>query len=80
MSVKEKLDADDFRQQLQTAAMKTTDGHLPAVGSMTLDEIEKDMILKAIEFHNGNMTRVAKSLGLSRGALYRRLEKFGISP
>jgi len=51
---------------------------LPAVGAMTIDEIEKAMILKALEHHEGNLSRVAAALGLSRPALYRRLEKHEI--
>jgi DNA-binding NtrC family response regulator len=51
---------------------------LPPVGSMTLDEIERGMILKSLRHHGGNLTRVAESLGMSRPALYRRLEKYGI--
>ena len=42
------------------------------------DDVEKAMILKAIDFHEGNLTRVARALGLSRGALYRRMEKYGL--
>ena len=53
---------------------------LPAVGSMTMEEIEKAMIVKSMKHHGGNITRVAESLGLSRAALYRRFEKYGISP
>ena len=53
---------------------------LPAVGSMTMDEIEQAMIVKSLKHHGGNITRVAESLGLSRAALYRRFEKYGISP
>jgi two-component system NtrC family response regulator len=45
---------------------------------MTMDEIEKAMIVKSLKHHGGNITRVAESLGLSRAALYRRLEKYGI--
>jgi two-component system, NtrC family, response regulator len=51
---------------------------LPAVGAMTIDEIEKAMIEKSLRHHDGNVTRVAEALGLSRAALYRRLEKYGI--
>ena len=51
---------------------------LPPVGSMTLDEIEQAMIVKSLAHHGGNISRVAESLGLSRAALYRRLEKYGI--
>jgi DNA-binding NtrC family response regulator len=51
---------------------------LPPVGSMTLDEIERAMIEKSLRHHAGNLTRVAESLGMSRPALYRRLEKYGL--
>jgi two-component system NtrC family response regulator len=51
---------------------------LPPVGGMTLDEIEKAMIEKSLAHYNRNITRVAQSLGLSRAALYRRIEKHGI--
>jgi DNA-binding NtrC family response regulator len=60
------------------AAAAERDG-LPTVGSMTMDEIEKAMILKSLKFHQGNVTRVAEALGFSRPALYRRLEKYGIA-
>lgn len=52
---------------------------LPQVGTMTLDEIEKAMILKALQHHDGNISRVAEALGLSRAALYRRFERYGIT-
>lgn len=80
VSGKEKLDIDDFFAQLQTTPRHKGTGNLPAVGSMTLDDMEKAMILKAVEFHDGNLTRVARSLGISRGALYRRMEKYGMEP
>ena len=53
-------------------------GELPAPGSMTLDELEAHMIRQSLAHYEGNISRVAKALGLSRGALYRRLEKHGI--
>jgi transcriptional regulator of acetoin/glycerol metabolism len=45
---------------------------------MTMPEIERAMILKALKHHEGNLSRTAESLGMSRPALYRRLEKYGI--
>ncbi|MFN0124398.1 MAG: sigma-54-dependent transcriptional regulator [Blastocatellia bacterium] len=51
---------------------------LPGIGAMTLDQMEEAMIRKALQYHNGNISRVAEALGLSRAALYRRFEKFGI--
>ena len=43
-----------------------------------LDAVEKTVIRKAIEKHSGNISRAAKELGLTRSALYRRLEKYGL--
>ncbi|WP_311136574.1 helix-turn-helix domain-containing protein [Hymenobacter cellulosilyticus] len=41
-------------------------------------EVEKNTILQAIERHQGNLTKAAKELGLTRPALYRRLDKHDI--
>ena len=46
---------------------------------MTLDEIERHTILQALERHKGNLSQVALALGISRAALYRRLEKYNIA-
>lgn len=43
-----------------------------------LRSLEKNTILKVIEKHSGNITRAAKELGLTRTALYRRLNKYDI--
>lgn len=43
-----------------------------------LEEVEKALIRKAISKHGGNISHTAKELGLSRTALYRRLEKYGL--
>jgi len=45
---------------------------------MALSNMEKMMVEKAIEKHKGNISRAAAELGLTRAALYRRIEKFGI--
>jgi transcriptional regulator of acetoin/glycerol metabolism len=41
--------------------------------------MEKATVIEALKKFDGNMARAAKSLGISRAALYRRLEKYGIS-
>jgi DNA-binding NtrC family response regulator len=46
--------------------------------NMSLDEVEKILIGKALRRFNGNVSKAAEILGLSRGALYRRLEKHGL--
>jgi transcriptional regulator with PAS, ATPase and Fis domain len=43
---------------------------------MSLDEVEKYLIQRMLAKHAGNVSRAADALGLSRSALYRRLEKF----
>ncbi len=71
------LDVDDFTHSLQMDAQAPLDP-LPPVGAMTMDEMERGMIVKALRHHDGNISRVADALGLSRAALYRRLEKYEI--
>lgn len=43
-----------------------------------LEEAEKMLIIKAVSRHGGNLTKAAKELGITRAALYRRLEKHGL--
>ncbi len=50
-----------------------------AIEGLTLEQVERMMIEKALVQHDRNITRMARALGLSRAALYRRLEKFGLS-
>jgi DNA-binding NtrC family response regulator len=53
--------------------------HGPAVlEQMTLDEVERVLIQKALARHGGSVSDAAKTLGLSRSALYRRLERHGL--
>ncbi len=77
VSAHDALTAEDFQRQYQPAARKPAGG-LPEVGAMTLEEMEVQMIQRAMTFHKGKIARVAKSLGLTRSALYRRLEKHNI--
>lgn len=68
----------DFQSQYTPSVKKGNSTTLPDVGTMTLEEMEISMIRRAMDFHKGKISRVAKSLGLTRSALYRRLEKFEI--
>ena len=72
------LDEHDFQSQMETTVKKKAPVQLPDVGSLTLEEMEIQMINRAMEFHRNRITRVAKSLGITRNALYRRLEKYNI--
>jgi len=46
------------------------------VTGQTLDEVEKAMIEGALATHQGNISKAAKELGLTRTSLYRRIEKY----
>jgi DNA-binding NtrC family response regulator len=75
------LEVDDLLalSDLESRAARDPNA-LPSPGSMTLDEMEKAMIVKCLRHYEGNVTRVAEALGLSRAALYRRFEKYGLQP
>lgn len=49
-----------------------------AIERLNLEEVEKTVIRKALSKHRGNVTQAAHELGLTRAALYRRLEKYAL--
>lgn len=64
---------DDFFFLVQKA-----DNQNEAADNLNLDDVEKNVILRAINKHSGNISKAAKELGLTRASLYRRLEKHGL--
>jgi two-component system NtrC family response regulator len=74
---KNELEIADFEKALEQS-MSPPPVNFPVPGHMTLEEMEKEMIIITMDKFRSNLTKVAKSLGVSRGALYRRLEKYGI--
>ncbi|TVT43585.1 sigma-54-dependent Fis family transcriptional regulator [Hymenobacter setariae] len=61
-----------------TASIATAPAATVAEQPLPLLEVEKNTIQQAIERHQGNLTKAAKELGLTRTALYRRLDKHDI--
>jgi transcriptional regulator of acetoin/glycerol metabolism len=53
-------------------------GAAPRLEDLPLEEVERLLIRKALERHGGNVSQAAKALGLSRSALYRRLQQYGL--
>ena len=45
---------------------------------MNLEDMEMHLISKAMDKHQGNISKAANDLGLTRAALYRRIEKYGL--
>ena len=50
----------------------------PKLDEMSLEEVERALITKALARHEGNVSLAAQALGLSRSALYRRLQRHGL--
>jgi two-component system, NtrC family, response regulator HydG len=63
------LDAGDFGLPAESLA---------ADESLALESMERDTIRRALEKHGGNISHAARALGLTRPALYRRMEKHGL--
>lgn len=76
MSGKQQLSRIDFVDPAlaDDGSEQTTSGE-----TMTIDEMERLMIANSLKQHDHNISKVANALGLSRAALYRRLEKYGLS-
>jgi DNA-binding NtrC family response regulator len=70
----------DF-SQLQSSAQNapaTTASEQEADTEFFLEFVEEKTIRQALQYYQGNVSQAAKALGLTRGALYRRLEKYGL--
>ncbi len=74
MSDTDILSPDDFFFLVQ----KPDIGQNIIPDDFNLDNVEKSVIEKAVNKHNGNISKAAKELGLTRASLYRRLEKYGL--
>lgn len=78
ISGKDFLTADDFRN---CEAMGVTPsggvGSAPVSGG-TLEEVERLRVKAALSRHEGNISKAAAELGLTRQSLYRKMEKFGL--
>ena len=75
---KKELNFKDFQQTSSQNQKYTLQFTLPEVGMVSLDDLEKQMIHKALDFHNHSISKTARSLSLTRSALYRRLTKHHI--
>ena len=57
--------------------LRTPSGE-PNLTAMTLDEAERVLVRRALDRHAGNVTHAAQDLGVSRAALYRKVERHGL--
>jgi len=75
MSDGQEIKASDFNLTTMPVADIVNN---PEYDTLNLQNIEKILVQKAVVKHDGNISKAAKELGLTRAALYRRLEKFNL--
>ena len=85
LSDKTVLEADDIPLERKDTLSMEGDGSnsgnnsLDEIGvTYNLEELERKAIARAVSASNGNLTRAAELLGITRFALYRKIEKLGI--
>jgi DNA-binding NtrC family response regulator len=66
------------RIELANLGLNTQRAVSQSMDDMSLEAVEAVLIRKALARANGNVSHAADALGLSRGALYRRIEKYGL--
>ena len=72
-------DGDRYRIEDFPLPQRSEAASLSVVGdTLNLDQLERQMIERALRMHHFNVSLAASELGLSRGALYRRMEKHGL--
>jgi transcriptional regulator of acetoin/glycerol metabolism len=71
------LAQDTVIRNIDLALRSGTQG-TPRLDDMSLEDVEAFLIKKALARYNGNVSHAANALGLSRSALYRRLQRYGL--
>jgi DNA-binding NtrC family response regulator len=67
----DRVDAPDLN-------LRPSSDEAPTLDEMALEDVERLLIQKALKRYEGNVSQAAAALGLSRSALYRRLQRFGL--
>ena len=70
--------AQGTRIRVADLGLRGGGGATARLEDLPLEEVERVLIRKALERHGGNVSQAAKALGLSRSALYRRLQHHGL--
>ncbi len=73
MSEGSRLTANDF-----PLTATPPPGDSVAFDSYNLEDVEREVIARVLRKHQGNVSQTARELGLTRTALYRRMEKYGL--
>jgi len=72
------LMAQDSQIKPADLALRSGREMSPRLEDMSIEEVEGILVRKALQRFHGNVSQAAEALGLSRGALYRRMERYGL--
>jgi transcriptional regulator with GAF, ATPase, and Fis domain len=75
LNERERLEPDDFTTL--TRSVPATSFKLPPEG-LSLEDVERQLLLQALERAHGNQTQAAQLLGINRDQVRYRIEKFGL--
>lgn len=73
MSDQNEIDPDDLFLDQSTSTIEFSHTH-----PLNIAQMERKLVLKALQINRGNITKAAEDLGLTRAALYRRMDKFNL--
>ena len=80
VSSADQLDVGDLELAMEMEPRNHSGEPATGAAAMTIDEMEKAMITACLARCGGNISKAAEGLGMSRPALYRRMEKYGLEP
>lgn len=75
---RDELAAEDFAMTPVQQASAASGSPVQQLGTCNLEEVERRTIEQVLKQYKGNISKAAKALGITRGALYRRMEKHGL--
>jgi transcriptional regulator with PAS, ATPase and Fis domain len=78
LSEKKQLMPADFNLQSSGSSIGQNDAQDESMKTLNLEEMEELLVRKALVKNHGNVSKAAAELGLTRPALYRRMEKYGL--
>ncbi|MFB6272304.1 MAG: sigma-54-dependent transcriptional regulator [Salinibacter sp.] len=76
LSESTEITPDDLR--FSAPSPESSGAEEPSFDTLNLDDLEQKAVRQALSKHGGNVSQAAEELGISRRALYRRIEKYGL--
>ena len=71
----ERVEVRHLPSDVRDTTVPNTEHHVP----LTLDEVERSQIERALKAHNANRTHAARELGISRATLIKKIRQYGLN-